>query len=144
MKKYFIGAVFLALWLWQSFNIVQNMYWYQMNPIAAFYMSIAGVTRWSKGYSENAFASVKIGDSSETVFKALGQPLNTEHIRNDLTSGFNGITKTYYFKGDTIWYYSIGPDGIGTGSSDGSIHINFIVFDEKMRVRKIIKSFNID
>jgi hypothetical protein len=144
MKKYFVGVIFLILWLWLSFETAQNVYWYKMNPIAAFYMSIVNVTHWSKEFNEKAFASITIGDKSDTVYKTLGPPLKKELLHADFTSEIKEITNTYYLKGDTIWYYSLGADGIGTSSSDGCIHINFVVFDENMKVRKKIKSFNID
>jgi hypothetical protein len=47
-------------------------------------------TKYAPGYSEAAFRCVKIGDSTNTVFQTLGQPL----------------WQTRYDNGESLWSYS--------------------------------------
>lgn len=132
MKKYIFGVPLLAIWLWMSFHILRNMYWYNMNPVEAAFISIGDETNWAPSFSEKSFESIYIGEKQDEVLKKLGPPMDIVYVNKD------GI---YFLKGEVFWHYTVGKNGKAGSAAGGNVHVRAIVFDKNLKVKKTIRYF---
>ncbi len=125
MKKWTIFVSLLIIIA--AIPVVRNIDRYRMSIPAAVGAAIMDSTTWSPYFTDAKLRSIELGMNSNQVLHILGTPLVI--TTND---------------SDTLWHYTMGPNGKVQSSSDGSTHVRSVVFDQKMHVTECLKYFNFD
>ena len=117
--------VIVVFMLLISYATVSNMIHYGYGVNDAFWRVVWWIdegTIWAEGFSEGNFDKVKIGMTSDEVLKIVGKPLHDIDNCDEIC----------------IWGYT--KQDAGTSDFDQ----RWVVFDSKLRVQEIRKTFYID